>query len=96
MKKLVVVYAGDTLEAGRIHSLLQGEGLRATLQGSNMGMLEPWAMTAGGVASVQVCVPDTEVEKAQQILELIVGQGDSSGDTSGDGEAGKTNESTAE
>ncbi|MFT5464069.1 MAG: hypothetical protein ACI8QS_002961 [Planctomycetota bacterium] len=37
MEKLVVVYAGDTLEAGRTLSLLQGEGLTATPPGLQSG-----------------------------------------------------------
>lgn len=65
---LVVVFAGTTLDAGMVQSLLEEEGIPAFIQNELMGSIAPWQVVAGGTGAVKVQVSTVDEEQALQII----------------------------
>ncbi len=62
--ELVIVYAGNAIEAGFVKSLLEEYGIAARLRDEMMGMIvEP-----GGVGAVKVIVAWSNYERAKAII----------------------------
>ncbi len=62
------VFAGTSLDAGMIQSLLEQEGIQAFIQNEFMGNIAPWQVTAGGSGAAKVVVAKADYEKATQII----------------------------
>jgi hypothetical protein len=73
---LVVVYAGSAMEAGRVQSLLESEGIRASLDGENVAAVEAGVVGAGGMGLAKVLVARNDVDAAKKIIEGVTGTGD--------------------
>ena len=54
--RMVVAFAGTTLDAGMIQSLLEQEGIPAFIQNELMGNRAPWQVAPGGVGASKVLV----------------------------------------
>ena len=67
-EQLIELFAGESFEAGRIHSLLVSEGIDAALEGGNLGTWAPHLAVGGGVGAVRVVVRQADVERARKIL----------------------------
>jgi len=65
---LVAVFAGTTLDAGMIQSLLEEQGIPAFIQNELMGSIAPWQIMPGGAGAVKVQVSSTNQERALQII----------------------------
>ena len=65
---LVAVFAGTTLDAGMIQSLLEEQGIPAFIQNELMGSIAPWQIMPGGAGAVKVQVSSTDQERALQII----------------------------
>ena len=66
--KLVVVHAGNSIEAGFVQSLLKEYGITARLQDEMMGTIAPWYIAPGGIDAVKVIVPRSDYERAKAII----------------------------
>ena len=64
----VIVFQGESHEAGRARSLLASEGFDARLVNDAMGTSSPIEVTGGGVPCTQVVVHPDDVERARAIL----------------------------
>lgn len=62
------VFAGNSLDAGMIQSLLEQEGIQAFIQNELMSSIAPWQVAAGGSAAAKVVVATEDYEKALQII----------------------------
>ncbi len=67
-EQLIELFAGESFEAGRVHSLLLSEGIEAVLEGGSLGTSAPHLAVGGGVGAVRVVVRRADVERAQQVL----------------------------
>jgi len=66
---LVQVFAGTTIQAEMVKSLLLDAGIEAFLKDEHMGNLFPFHTAGGAAGSVKVVVPNQDVGKAQKIVE---------------------------
>lgn len=66
--ELVVVYAGNTIDAGFVKSLLEGSGIEAFLRDEFMGILAPWYVTAAGAGAVKVMVARRDLDRAEPLV----------------------------
>lgn len=69
--KPVVVFSGNTWEAGLVQNLLENEGIPAFLQNENIGTIAPWQTSSGGVAPVKVIVSSADLAEARQVVKTF-------------------------
>lgn len=65
----VVVFAGNTWQAGLLKSLLENAEIEAFLKDEVIGTLNPWWTASGGVGSVKVVVDAENYDKAMLVVE---------------------------
>ncbi|KAF0203711.1 MAG: hypothetical protein FD170_784 [Bacteroidetes bacterium] len=65
----VVVFAGNTWQAGLLKSLLENAEIEAFLKDEVIGTLNPWWTASGGVGSVKVVVDSANYDKAMLVVE---------------------------
>lgn len=70
---LVVVHAGNPVEAGFVKSLLEEYGIAARLRDEMMGTIAPWHVAPGGVGAVKVVVARLNYERAKAIIAEFMG-----------------------
>ena len=68
MEEWVTVFAGPSVRAGLLQSLLESHGLTVVVQDQHMSVLEPWIAVGAGVGSAKLAVPASQAERARQIL----------------------------
>lgn len=68
-KELIVVYAGTTIDAGFVKSLLEADEIRAFLKDEIMGTLAPWYVAPRGVGAVKVVIAKRDLDKAKAIVQ---------------------------
>ena len=66
-KELVIVYAGDQIEANIIKGLLENSEIKAFLQDEMVGSWAPWYAAPGGVGAVKVVVAQKDADQALAI-----------------------------
>jgi len=66
--RMVVAFAGTTLDAGMIQSLLEQEGIPAFIQNELMGNIAPWQVAPGGVGAAKVLVSNLNEARAIEII----------------------------
>jgi hypothetical protein len=67
-EELVIVHAGNSVEAGFVKSLLEEYGIAARLRDEMMGTIAPWYVAPGGVGAVKVVVARSDYERAKAII----------------------------
>ncbi|MCI0694964.1 DUF2007 domain-containing protein [candidate division KSB1 bacterium] len=67
-EELVIVHAGNSIEAGFVKSLLEEYGIAARLRDEMMGTIAPWYVAPGGVGAVKVIVVRSDYERAKAII----------------------------
>lgn len=65
---LAIVFAGDTVQADLVRSVLESSGIRVFLKDEAIGTLAPWQVSGGGIDAVKILVPESEKEKAHELL----------------------------
>ena len=64
-----IVFAGDTVQADLVRSVLEASGIRVFLKDEAIGTLAPWRVVGGGRgAVVKVLIPSSELERAKAAL----------------------------
>jgi hypothetical protein len=66
---LVVIYAGSSIEAEIVKSILKDYEIEAFLKDENMGVIAPWHISAGGAGAVKIIINSKDYEAARQIVE---------------------------
>ena len=72
MKKdfdLVQVFAGTTVQAQMVQSILKSEGIEAFLKDEYMGTMFPFHTAPGAAGSVKVVVSNVDYERAKLIVD---------------------------
>lgn len=67
--RLVEVFAGTSIQAAMVKSLLDAVGIKTYLKDEFMGTLNPWHAAPGGYAAVKVMVFENRVEQAMKIVQ---------------------------
>lgn len=66
---LAEVFAGNTMQATMVRSLLENAEIAAYLKDEFTGVIAPWHSEPGGVAAVKVLVSSQDLEKARLVIE---------------------------
>lgn len=66
---LVQIFAGTTLQAEMVKSLLQDSGIEAFLKDEHMGTMFPFHTAPGAAGSVKVVVSNRQYEKAKTVVD---------------------------
>lgn len=66
--KPVEVFAGTSLQAGMVKSLLENAGIWAFLKDDIIGTLAPWNAVPGGAGAVKVFVSSADLENAKMVV----------------------------
>lgn len=69
----VVIFAGTSMEAEIVRSMLMSSDITAFLKDENVGALAPWYTSPGGAGSVKVLVNNYDYKSAKLILEAYEG-----------------------
>ncbi|MFO7940369.1 MAG: DUF2007 domain-containing protein [Bacteroidales bacterium] len=71
MKKndLVEIFAGSSLDAEIVNSLLKNSKIKTFLKDQNIGTLAPWQVSAGGAGAVKIIINRHDYETAKLIIE---------------------------
>lgn len=64
----VEVFDGTQWQATMVKSLLENADIESFLKDSQMGMLAPWNVDAGGAGPVKIFVSDFDAEKAREVI----------------------------
>lgn len=66
---LLEIFAGSSIEAEIVSSLLKNAEIETFLKDEFMGTLAPWQVTAGGSGAVKIIIKSTDYETAKLIVE---------------------------
>jgi len=66
---LVEIFAGSSLDAEIVNSLLRNSKIKTFLKDENMGTLAPWQVSAGGTGAVKIIIHRHDYETAKMIIE---------------------------
>jgi len=66
---LLEIFAGSSIEAEIVSSLLKNAEIETFLKDEIMGTLAPWQVTAGGSGAVKIIIKSTDYETAKLIVE---------------------------
>jgi hypothetical protein len=66
---LLEIFAGSSIDAEMLRSLLKNSNIETFLKDENMGTLAPWQVTAGGVGAVKIIISSNDYETAKLIVE---------------------------
>jgi hypothetical protein len=67
--ELVEIFAGSSIEAEIVRSLLNDSDIEAFLKDEYMGTIAPWHVAPGGVGSVKVVVSRVSYSKAKSVVD---------------------------
>lgn len=70
--ELVIVFSGNSIEAGILKGLLEDAGIEVFLKDEMTGIIAPYAATPGGVAPVKVTVSKKDLDKVKPIIEKFL------------------------
>lgn len=72
-KFVALAHFSNSIEAGMVGELLENNGISSIPQGVNFAGLEPLLMP-GGYSEITLLVPETELERAQQLYDAFFEQ----------------------
>lgn len=68
-EKLIIVFEGAPYEVDILESILGTEGITCFKKDNYVGSIAPYMVSAGGVGSVKLLVPQSGVEAARPLVE---------------------------
>lgn len=66
---IIEVFAGSSIEAEIVKSMLQDSDIDVFLKNENMGTIAPWHVSAGGAGAVKIIINSNDYDKAKMIIE---------------------------
>jgi hypothetical protein len=66
---IIEVFAGNSIDAEIVRSLLEDSDIKTFLKDDNMGTIAPWHVSAGGAGAVKVIINSNDYDKAKLIIE---------------------------
>jgi len=67
--ELVEIFAGTSIDAEIVNSLLNNSKIPSFKKDVNMGTLAPWQVSAGGAGAVKIMINSNDYKAAQSIVE---------------------------
>jgi hypothetical protein len=69
MKNMKNIFNGNYSEVINLKNLLENSNIEAFIQNENMGAIQPWTITSGGLNPIILKVEDQNFEEALKIIE---------------------------
>ena len=66
---IIEVFAGTSIDAEIVRSLLEDSDIKSFLKDDNMGTIAPWHVSAGGAGAVKIIINSNDYDKAKLIIE---------------------------
>ena len=66
--EIVKVFSGDLYQATMVKDLLESSGIEVFIENKLMSVIEPWIVSPGGIAPVNVKIFKSEYTKAQELI----------------------------
>jgi len=66
---LLEIFAGSSIDAEIVSSLLKNAKIETFLKDENMGTIAPWQVSAGGSGAVKIVINSNDYETAKLIIE---------------------------
>ena len=66
---IIEVFAGTSIDAEIVRSLLEDSGIKTFLKDDNMGTIAPWQVSGGGAGAVKIIINSNDYDKAKLIVE---------------------------
>ena len=66
--EIVEVFSGDLYQASMVKDILESNGIEVFIENKLMSVIEPWVVSSGGIATVNVKIFDSEYIKAQELI----------------------------
>ncbi|MDA3818659.1 MAG: DUF2007 domain-containing protein [Prolixibacteraceae bacterium] len=66
---IIEVFAGTSLDAAIVNSLLEDSDIKTFLKDEFMGSIAPWQVSAGGAGAVKIIINSKDYDKAKLIIE---------------------------
>lgn len=67
--EIIEVFAGTSIDAEIVRSLLEDSDIKTFLKDDNMGTIAPWQVSAGGAGAVKIVINSNDYDKAKLIIE---------------------------
>ena len=66
--KIVEVFSGDLYQATMVKKLLEANGIEVFIENRLMSVIEPWIVSPGGIAPVNVKIFSSDYTKTQELI----------------------------
>ena len=66
--EIVKVFSGDLYQATMVKDILEANGIQAFVENKLMSVIEPWIVSPGGIAPVNVKIFGSDYTKAQELI----------------------------
>lgn len=66
---IIEVFAGTSIDAEIVRSLLEDSGIKTFLKDDNMGTIAPWQVSGGGAGAVKIIINSNDYDKAKLIVD---------------------------
>ena len=73
--EIVEVFSGDLYQATIVKDLLLSNGIEAFIENGLMSVIEPWIVSPGGIAPVNVKIFGSDYTQAQELLAAFTNVG---------------------
>lgn len=70
--ELIIIYAGNSITAGFLKSVLETEGIKTFLKDEIIGAIAAPYASPGGVGAVKVVIAKRDIDKAKPIMESFM------------------------
>jgi hypothetical protein len=68
---IVEVFSGDLYQATMVKDLLESNGIEAFIENKLMSVIEPWVVSPGGIAPVNVKIFSSDYAVAKELIEAF-------------------------
>ena len=73
--EIVEVFSGDLYQATMVKGLLEANGIMVFIENKLMSVIEPWIVSPGGIAPVNVKIFGSDYTQAQELLAAFTNVG---------------------
>ena len=66
--EIIAVFSGNLYQATMVKKLLESNGIEAFIENELMSIIDPWVVSPGGIAPVNVKIFGSDYTKAQELI----------------------------
>ena len=69
--EIVEVFSGDLYQATMVKDVLESNGIESFIENKLMSVIEPWVVSPGGIAPVNVKILGSQYAVAKELVEAF-------------------------